>query len=366
MALSTSLRGARTFRTEFAAGKFAPLVGVSRSGVVESIHMGAVAVVTGAGERVAQVGEADVPVFWRSAAKLHQALALVHAGGVKRWQWSDAQLAIMCGSHNGEPAQVRCVQDILQRIGLAEDALRCGVQAPHSTWAAAELARKSQKPSAVHHMCSGNHAGLLALTRLLGGDVAAYENQQAPAEVSALEIAARFAELAPTEIFLGIDGCGIPAYRTELWRLALAFARLIAVPREWEMRIHASAQTVVNAVTRHPDMISGAGEIDAECIRAFGGAAICKLGAEGVCAAAWAPSERFPAGVGVALKVADGLGSRAIPVVLAATIAQLELGTEEQRATLERHVDRSVSTHTGDPVGELLALFELAMETDQS
>lgn len=339
-----------------------PLVEVSRSGLVESLHGGVIAVVNGEGEVLAHAGSPDVSIFWRSAAKLHQALALVLEGGVKRWGLSDGQLAAICSSHNGEPGQVSCVGSVLKRIGLDESALHCGKMPPHSAWAAADMIRRNEPPSALHHMCSGNHAGLLALTRLLGADPAWYETEAAPAQKRALEVAALFAGLPVPQIELGVDGCGIPAYRTPLRSLATAFARLVAPPREWEAHVHAAARTVVNAVTRNPDIISGAGEIDAECLRAFRGQAICKLGAEGVCAAAFSPDERFPRGVGIALKIADGLGSRAIPAALLACIEQLELGTEEQRAALEARVNLEVKTHRGEPVGRMRAIFELTRE----
>src|SRR4051794_27336883 len=82
---------------------------VSRSGKVESRHRGSISVVDTDGCRLAAVGDADEPVYWRSAAKLHQALPLVMAGGMERWGLSNRHLAIICGSHNGEPAQVECV-----------------------------------------------------------------------------------------------------------------------------------------------------------------------------------------------------------------------------------------------------------------
>lgn len=362
MVVSSALRGSHGLGADFPLEETVPLVAAVRSGRVESRHAGAVVAVTGADELVATAGAPELPVFWRSAAKLHQALALALAGGVKRWELTDAQLAIICGSHAGEPAQVRCVASILERIGVDEDALHCGPQPPHREWAASDLIRRNEKPSALHHMCSGNHAGLIALSRLLGGDPTRYEQPNDPGQEFALEVAARFAGLGPGEVVVGIDGCGIPAYRTPLRALALAFARLMAVPRDWETRLHSAAGTIVNAVTRHPEFIRGTGEIDTECLRAFGGTALCKLGAEGVCAAAFAPDERFPHGLGLAVKIADGLGARAIPIVLAECLEQLELGTEEQRAALEPHIERAIKTSRGETVGELAATFELSIE----
>jgi L-asparaginase II len=122
------------------------LVAVSRSHVVESAHAGTLAVVAGDGEILAFAGNPDAPTYWRSAAKLHQSLAVVDAGAVKRWGITDAQLAIMCGSHNGEAAQVRSVAGNLERIGVDESALRCGAQTPHNERVAAELVCRNERP----------------------------------------------------------------------------------------------------------------------------------------------------------------------------------------------------------------------------
>src|SRR4051812_34369886 len=82
------------------------LVRVLRSGHVESAHRGNIAVTDSHGRLVASAGDALVPVFWRSAAKLHQAIPLVLHRGMEQWQLTRPQLAIICGSHNGTPEQV--------------------------------------------------------------------------------------------------------------------------------------------------------------------------------------------------------------------------------------------------------------------
>src|SRR4051812_5891177 len=225
-----------------------PLAHVTRSGEVESLHRGSVAVADATGRLIAHAGDPGLPVFWRSAAKLHQALPLIAGGGLARWHFSGEQLAIMCGSHNGEPAQVECVRSILQHIGLGPEALHCGAQEPYGSAAAKDLIRHDEKPGPLHNTCSGNHAGLLALAQLLGRASEPYEPIANAVQQRALEVVATFAGLPAGEIFTGIDGCGIPAYRTPLSALAVAFARLVAPPVDWAPALRKGAATVVQAV----------------------------------------------------------------------------------------------------------------------
>ena len=193
-----------------------PLAVVSRSGSIESVHRGSIAVATGDGQLIAHAGDPELPVYWRSTAKLHQAIPLVMNGGLDRWQLTQRQLAIICGSHNGEPEQVRIVASILDRIGLRASDLHCGVQEPHGSEAAHELIRRCEAPGPLHNTCSGNHAGLLALSRLLGTSSSNYEAKTHEVQRRALEIVARFAGISVDKIGVGVDGCGIPSYRTPL------------------------------------------------------------------------------------------------------------------------------------------------------
>jgi L-asparaginase II len=337
----------------------AVLVHVTRSGEVESVHRGCIVITDSTGRLLAHAGDPEMRVFWRSAAKLHQALPLLMCGGLERWKFSDAELAVICGSHNGEPAQVQCVRSILDRVGVSPQALHCGAQEPYGHQASRELIRHGEEPSSLHNTCSGNHAGLLALDKLLGGSSREYDALNADAQQRALTMVATFAGLPPSSIFTGIDGCGIPAYRTPLSALAAAFARLVSVPTGWPSDIRQAAARIVAAVTAQPDFVSGIGELDTELMRAFSGAAICKLGAEAVCAVAFKATDRLPDGLGVAIKIEDGLGNRARSVVLAAILEQLELGETSQRAAFSSHVERSVKTRRGETVGEIRPVFQL-------
>src|SRR5512139_4175289 len=107
-----------------------PLVEVRRSGRVESVHYGALAVVDTTGQSIAQVGDANLVSYLRSSAKPFQLLPLVESGTAERLGFTDVELAVIAGSHAGEPRHVAAVQSILNKIGLPDTALQCGIHAP--------------------------------------------------------------------------------------------------------------------------------------------------------------------------------------------------------------------------------------------
>ena len=93
------------------------LVEVTRGKLVESRHRGAVAVADADGAIVLGLGDVAAPIFPRSAIKAVQALVLVESGGADRFGFGDAELALACASHGGEPGHVATVERMLAAGG---------------------------------------------------------------------------------------------------------------------------------------------------------------------------------------------------------------------------------------------------------
>ncbi len=89
-------------------------------------------------------------------------------------------------------------------------ALQCGVHPPYDERAAEELRRAGIEPTAVHNNCSGKHAGILALCKILGADTATYLSAENPAQRYILEFCARLSDDDASSWPIGGDGCGIP------------------------------------------------------------------------------------------------------------------------------------------------------------
>src|SRR3954470_22008026 len=122
------------------------LVEIWRGPRVESRHHGAVAVVDADGATVFALGDTAMPVYPRSAVKPIQALPLVESGAAERYGLGDAELALACARHGGEPAHVEVAQRMLVRSGLDASALECGTHWPLSQTATQALARSGGAP----------------------------------------------------------------------------------------------------------------------------------------------------------------------------------------------------------------------------
>ncbi len=106
-----------------------PLLVVStRSGHIESAHGVHAVVVDASGAIVASSSDPEHQAWWRSAAKLIQAIATVEDGAADAFGFDDRALALACGSHSAEDAHVEVATTMLRACGCDESVLACG---PH-------------------------------------------------------------------------------------------------------------------------------------------------------------------------------------------------------------------------------------------
>ena len=338
----------------------APLVEVWRGGIVESRHRGHVAAVDGVGRLVARLGEPEAVTYLRSSAKPQQAVPLVSTGAADRFGLTPQEIAVACGSHSGEPVHERAVAAMLGKTGLGESALKCGAHEPFDRETALEMRRRNEPPRVLQNNCSGKHAGMLALALHLGAPAETYDHPESPAQQLTSEAVARFSGLAAGEIARGTDGCGVPVFGMPVGAMALMYARLVAPDAGLDEQSSAACARVVAAMTGWPEMVGGTRErLDTEMMRATGGRVISKVGAEGVYTVGVLPCERWPRGLGLALKIEDGEDRRARPTVVIESLRQLGVLDD---ATLERlapYAKFMVRNHRGDAVGEVRASFEL-------
>ncbi len=86
------------------------LVEVTRGAMTESRHRAALAVVDRDGKVVVSAGDIERPVYARSAIKSLQAIAMVESGAAEAFDVSQAELAMACASHSGEPRHVETAE----------------------------------------------------------------------------------------------------------------------------------------------------------------------------------------------------------------------------------------------------------------
>ena len=99
---------------------YRPVIELTRGGIVESIHHGAIAVANSSGALHAWYGDAELVTFLRSSAKPFQAIPLLESGAADHYQLSLEQIAVICASHSGTDEHVRTVASIQDQIGISE------------------------------------------------------------------------------------------------------------------------------------------------------------------------------------------------------------------------------------------------------
>ena len=146
----------------------AVLAEVTRGDVVESVHRGAVVVVDTEGSLVAWAGNVDHVTYFRSAAKPFQAIPVVESGAAEAFGFTERELALSCSSHDSTPDHQRGVARMLEKIGLHEQDLRCGISPIADEQEQARSVLGLVWPSQLQCECSGEHAGMLAACKQLG------------------------------------------------------------------------------------------------------------------------------------------------------------------------------------------------------
>jgi L-asparaginase II len=321
-----------------------PLLATTRGRTIECVHYGTIAVCDLRGDLVLGLGDVQALNFARSALKPLQALPFAQDDGPARFGFGSHEVALMCASHSGEAVHVRIVRRMLARIGARETDLQCGCHPPLFYTAAGKPVPPAARFGALHHNCSGKHAGFLAYCRLHGHRLADYLAPESALQVRIRNTVQQFAQTSPIES--GIDGCSAPNWALPLSRLAHAYAQLAAG--------EASALGALRyAMLRHPDLVSGTGRIDLALAQAGGGDWIAKSGADGVQVIGVRAR-----GLGIAVRIADG-NARALHTVTIEVLHQMGLLPRPADSPLARDFRPSLTNYRGLTVGSLQPLFEL-------
>jgi L-asparaginase II len=324
-----------------------PLVEIWRGDMIESLHLGHVAVCDAAGDVVEAWGDPGQVIYPRSACKMIQALPLLESGAADAAGLGSEQLALSCASHNGAAIHTERVARWLADLSLDEDDLRCGPQMPEDPEARERYICSHTAPGQMCNNCSGKHAGFLTLNRHLGGGPD-YVEPDHPVQRA---VRAAFEDVTGEDSpRYAVDGCSAPNFATSVHGLARAMARFAAA-EEGTSRGRAMIR-LRSAMTLHPELVAGEGRSCTRLMRAMGGRAAVKTGAEGVFVA-MIPERRM----GVALKIADG-ATRASECAIAAILVRLGVLDADDPAA-KAYLDAPILNRRGLDTGSVRAVAAL-------
>ncbi|MGD0121484.1 MAG: asparaginase [Candidatus Limnocylindrales bacterium] len=343
------------------------LVRQMRGGVVEARHRGSIVEVGVDGAVRRALGDPDTLVNLRSAVKPFGLVALIEAGGVEAFDLSDAELAIMAGSHSGEDLHVRTLQAVLRRAGVSQQHLGCGAEgAPLDALTAVRLARDGEKPGSLRHMCSGQHSSMLLLCRVNDWPLEGYWRPDHPVQrLYSATVARAFSTVAEL-LIMSTDACGVPTYAFPLREVARAFAMLAdpaAIPAaDTRSSLTDALRRIRDAMMANPEMVAGSRDrLDTSVMKASPGRIVAKGGAEGLRGFALLPGDGRVGASGVAIKIEDGGGfDRAASAASVETLRQIGVLDPAALRALGRYHRPLALDPRGDQAGEGVAAFELA------
>jgi L-asparaginase II len=327
------------------------LAKVYRGNTIESIHFGSVAVVDSSGKLIHWLGDPNFVTFLRSSAKPFQAIPIVEWGVAEAFGFTQQEIAIISGSHNGEKKHVKAVQSILKKIGLNKSFLKCGTHVPHY-YTASGITPPKKKFSPLQHNCSAKHAGMLAMCVYKNWNPKNYLRPNHPLQKLILKKISELCEYHQKKIKIGIEGCGAPTFALPLKNMAIGFSKLVTFRSKDEIASQA-LQVVADSMWKYPEMVSGKGRLDYALATTSRGKIICKAGAEALhCGAI------LDKGWGLAVKIMDG-SQRAIAPASIEVYRQLGILKKSHLKKLGQFVSPPIYNHNKVKVGFVKSDFRL-------
>ncbi len=325
------------------------LVEVRRGDVVESFHRGVICVVDQDGQVVLQNGDIHQIAYPRSAMKYFQHIPLLISGAFEKLNLSLKNLAIMCGSHNGEQMHESLVLEILEGLELREYDLKCGAQAPTLKKDLHLLIKGDKEPTQLHNNCSGKHAGFLAYCKSRGWETQNYLSPNHPLQVEIKKIVSLFYETPEEELHLGVDGCSAPIYGMSIYKQAIAYKNLICNHFGNE-DINKACSMIVEAVTTYPELVAGTQRYCTDLMKVTKGRIIGKTGADGIYCLS-IPEKNW----GIAIKIDDGKMGPQYQVAQE-LLLNLNLISQEEYQQLNPYNECEIKNFAGNIVGKSVAV----------
>ncbi len=321
---------------------------VLRGEIIESTHYGSAAVVDAEGRLLYRVGDPYLVTYLRSSAKPFQAVAVINSGAGKEFGFKSTEIAVIAGSHSGEEKHIEAVASILDKIGLGSEHLKCGTHPPLGD--TLSKSDQGQARTALHHNCSGKHAGMLALAVFKNLSIDDYLSPSHPVQELITKTIAEICVYPEEKIGIAIDGCSAPNHALPLYNMALGYARMVtpnAVPREKAQAYN----TVTMAMLDHPDYVAGEGRFDTVLAESPGEKIISKAGAEALECFSFVDRK-----LGAALKIIDGAKRALFPFSVEFLY---KLGIISRNEKLDEFHRPVIKNWSGLEVGKIEPGFEI-------
>ncbi|KAF2788628.1 L-asparaginase II protein [Melanomma pulvis-pyrius CBS 109.77] len=343
-----------------------------RGGIIENTHRIHAAITDANGNLLYAIGDANRVVLARSAAKPVQSLAILETGAADRFDFSDADIALMSASHSSEARHILRAQSMLQKVDAEEGDLTCGGHPAISAAVNRAWIKEDYVPTGICNNCSGKHVGMIAGAIALGAPVYGYQAPGHAMQQRVKRAVEQMSGLSEDQVRWAVDGCNLPAPALPLKNMALMYARLAEAyggdvkeeSGQEDTRKHHLAR-IHKAMSAHPELVGGEGRFCTALMEAYGGLLVGKVGADacyGVAIRArptsGTDSISEDRAIGIAVKIEDGnldILYSAVPEIL----EKLNIGTKEMRHQLDSYHHPKILNTAGVVTGGVRHNFKL-------
>lgn len=315
-----------------------------RDGLVEQEHSGFVLKLSLDRELLKVGDDKDYPFYLRSCAKPLQAALLIDYSLDDFLQMTSEEIAICSASHAGEACHCKTVKSILDKSGVSESDMKCGLHKPLSISEKKRMLLNGEQENILQNNCSGKHAMMLALCKKNGWDLSNYDEINHPLQVKIKEKIYSLCELN-ADYPVTKDGCGVPIYSMPLKNMLKGYLNLFTDEKYSKIK---------NAFIENPYLIGGEDRLDTAIMRANKNL-IAKVGAGGLCIVVNVEKESA-----ILIKILDcDMNARAICIIDA--LKQLGWLSDDIHNTPELlpFYKKEIKTLHNETVGEVKVLFKI-------
>ena len=332
------------------ADPFAPLFTIRRSGRVEVVVYGILSVTDGR-NRLMSVGDTGFELWSRSLLKPWQLLTNYQILKDNYPALKDEHFALFMASHSADAEHLRALEEVLAICQISEDELLCPPARPLDTATRELMRERGEKPRRRYHNCSGKHSGYLAAIKATGGNRANYlvesEEHHSRLKTILADLLGRRAEsFAATT-----DGCQLPNYALTVGELSHAYLTLLTGKGQDNHLSEAAKENPIFApyaelgqlMLHYPRMISGKGRLDYKImskeIFAEAPAMVAKEGADGLLGIGVEPSNDYPDGLGITIKLSAGFDTHHMELITREILTSFGLVSAKPEVTRDVRVD---------------------------
>ena len=332
------------------------LIKIYRGNLVENIYQGDIAIVNTRGKITFSVGDSEKITYWRSAAKPIQVMPVIYSGAADKYKLTEKEIAILTSSHSGEDEHIKLIYSILDKISLDERNLLCGAYPAFRKTTNNSLIQDKTNAKPIYNPCSGKHVAQLILCKYYGWRINDYYKLKHPVQQMILDIVAKMTEYPKEEIYLGVDGCGVPVFGLPIKNMSYAYARMV----NWKNlfpEYQQAAKRIVMSMIRNPKIVGGTGRFDTDLIRISEGKLLAKSGADGVFCIG-VRNNNNNKGIGITIKMESG-NMKFLPMVAIQVLSQLKILSKEKLTQLEKYCPSWVKNYRNEKVGTFISDFKL-------